>query len=210
MHRRRLLTTTVAASALAGLLLAGCGDGNGTSASQSATSSTTAQEPTPGAGAGSAADVSFAQLMIPHHQQAVEMADLALQKAVSSQIRQLAEQIKAAQDPEIATMRAWLSAWGAPEQMPDMEGMTGGHDMGGMTSGMGMMTQEQMQQLQAASGAEFDRMWLTMMIAHHEGAVAMAEEVLAATSSPAVTALATSIVAGQTAEIQTMKGLLAG
>jgi uncharacterized protein (DUF305 family) len=146
--------------------------------------------------------------MIPHHEQAVEMADLALAKATSPQVKQLAEQVKAAQDPEIATMRGWLKTWGAPEQMPGMDGTTG-HDMGGMT-GEGMMTDAQMKQLQAASGAPFDKLWLTMMIAHHEGAITMANDVLAKSSNPAVTELARSIVESQTTEIQTMTGLLAG
>ncbi len=147
--------------------------------------------------------------MIPHHQQAIEMADLALTRATSPQVKQLAEQIKSAQGPEIATMKGWLTAWGAPEQMEGMTGMTG-HDMGGMTSGEGMMTDAQMKALSAASGAKFDTMWLTMMIAHHEGAIAMSNDVLAKTSNPAVTAMAKSIVAGQAKEIETMKGLLAG
>lgn len=212
--RHRSLTLTLAATAAA-VLLGGCGSSSGTAASPTTTTpsagsgtTTPAAGSTAGAGQGSEADISFAQLMIPHHQQAVEMADLALSKAPSPQVKQLAEQIKAAQAPEIATMRGWLTAWGAPEQMQGMTGMTG-HDMGGVT-GEGMMTDAQMKALATASGQQFDTMWLTMMIAHHEGAIAMANDVLSQTSNPAVTAMAKSIVAGQTKEIETMKGLLAG
>jgi uncharacterized protein (DUF305 family) len=67
--------------------------------------------------AGSESDITFAQLMIPHHEQAVQMADMALQKATTPEVQQLAQQIKDAQDPEIQQMRGWLTAWDAPEQM---------------------------------------------------------------------------------------------
>ena len=162
---------------------------------------------------GTVADVAFAQLMIPHHQQAVEMADLALARASSDEVTQLATQIQSAQDPEIAEMTEWLQGWGEPTAMPgsedgDMEGMDhSGMDMGGV-SASGMMTAEDMAGLAAARGAEFDRMWLTMMIAHHRGAVAMAQQVLEATSDPRVTALAQAVIDGQTKEIDTMKQLL--
>lgn len=166
---------------------------------------------------GSATDVAFAQSMIPHHQQAVEMADLALapQADASPQVRQLAEQIKAAQDPEIQQMTGWLQGWGAPTAMPGassapgMQGMDhSGHDMGGM-SVSGMMTDEQMQALRAASGQEFDDMWLQMMIEHHQGAIAMAEQVKGGAGDPQVAALADQIIAAQQQEIATMQESLA-
>jgi uncharacterized protein (DUF305 family) len=165
---------------------------------------------------GSPTDIAFAQSMIPHHQQAIEMADLALDpnSGASPQVQQLAEQIKAAQDPEIQQMTQWLQDWGAPTAMPgatdgsDMAGMDhGGHDMGGMTVS-GMMTNEQMQQLGQAQGTQFDQMWLTMMIAHHEGAIAMAEQAQASNSSQ-VTTLTQAIITGQQQEITTMQTLLA-
>ena len=166
------------------------------------------------ASGGSAADVSFAQLMIPHHQQAVEMADLALTQASSAQVKELATQIKSAQDPEIAQMTGWLEEWGEPTAMPGSQdgGMDGmdhsGMDMGGI-SASGMMTAEDMDALAAARGAEFDRMWLTMMIAHHQGAITMAQQVLDTTSDSRVRSLADAIIEGQTKEIDTMKQLLA-
>ena len=133
---------------------------------------------------GSDADITFAQLMIPHHEQAVQMADMALQQATSPEVTDLATQIKAAQDPEIQQMRGWLQQWGAPEQMDGVDGMDHGDmDMGGQTAG-GMMSDEDMGALMDASGADFDRMWLTMMIAHHEGAIEMAEQVKAQSTNP--------------------------
>lgn len=158
--------------------------------------------------AGSATDIAFAQSMIPHHEQAVEMADLALapESGASPQVQELARQIKAAQDPEIQQMTGWLTAWGAPTAMPGGTTDHSGHDMGGMTMS-GMMTEEQMSDLMQASGSQFDEMWLEMMIEHHEGAIAMAEQVQSS-SDPQVTAMAEAIITGQQGEISTMQGLL--
>lgn len=164
---------------------------------------------------GQSADVAFAQLMIPHHTQAVEMADLALKYASTAEVKALATQVKAAQDPEIAQMTQWLDGWNAPLQMPgsDDSGMPGGDhsdmDMGGM-SAAGMMSEQDMNSLGQARGADFDSMWLQMMIAHHQGAVAMAEQVLTTTTDEQVKALAQDVVAGQNTEIDTMQQLLAG
>jgi uncharacterized protein (DUF305 family) len=149
--------------------------------------------------------------MIPHHQQAVEMADMALDPTheASPEVKKLAQQIKGAQDPEIQEMTEWLQAWGAPTAMPgatgDMSGMDhSGHDMGGMTMS-GMMTEEQMQQLAAAKGEAFDTLWLQMMIEHHEGAIQMAEQVKATSSNQQVITLADAIIAAQKKEIATMQ-----
>ncbi|MBI4943038.1 MAG: DUF305 domain-containing protein [Actinobacteria bacterium] len=147
-------------------------------------------------------DITFAQSMIPHHQQAVEMADLALKNASSNQVKQLATQIKGAQDPEIQTMKGWLTSWGAGEDM--------GMDHSGMAGMSGMMSDDDMTKLAAARGTDFDALWLQMMIAHHLGALTMANDVLATTQDPAVKTLAQAVVTGQTKEIDTMKGLLAG
>ena len=206
MSARRPLALAATGLALV-LTLAACGSGDH-SAMTSGGASTAAV-----AGEGRTADISFAQLMIPHHEQAIEMADLALAQASSPEVKKLAEDIKAAQDPEIAQMKGWLSAWGAPEQMEGSTASDGsmdhsGMDMGGMSMA-GMMSAEDMQKLMDASGADFDRMWLQMMIAHHQGAVAMANQVLAASDDPEVKKLAEAVVAGQTAEITTMQKLLA-
>ena len=143
------------------------------------------------------ADVEFAQGMIPHHQQAVEMADLADGRAESPEVIDLAERIKAAQDPEIELMRGWLEDWGQvmPEGM-DHEGMAG------------MMSEDDMTALEDASGAEFDEMFLTMMIEHHEGAIEQAETELDEGQNAEAKELAQTIIDAQQAEIEEMQGIL--
>ncbi|HWD79451.1 MAG TPA: DUF305 domain-containing protein [Kribbella sp.] len=145
------------------------------------------------------ADVMFASQMIPHHQQAVEMADSALQKATTAEVKQLATAIKAAQDPEIKLMSGWLTSWGKPVPTP------GEHD-GHMMSGM--MSPQEMDDLSKASGSMYDRMWVTMMIKHHQGAVAMAKTEQSTGKDAAAIALAKKIQAAQTTEIATMQRLL--
>ena len=194
----RRLVLTGGAVALTGLLAASGGtssntspgmDGHGTSSSASSTS----------VAAGRAGDVMFAQMMIPHHQQAVEMAEIALGKSdASSQVRELATAIKGAQDPEIQTMTGWLEKWGASTPM-------GGMNHGG--TGSGMMGEADMAALKQASGKAFDQKWTSMMIAHHEGAIVMARQVLATTQDPAVKALADAVVKAQTEEITKMKAM---
>ena len=183
--------------ALAGLLTA-CGGTSDDSMTMNGPSASPAET--------IAAEVAFAQLMIQHHRQAVEMADLALENSKSPEIVSLAQEIKSAQEPEIQRMQAWLSDWGASEQMDDMPGSMQ-HDMGGMGSS-GMMTEEEMSALSEAGGREFDSMWLQMMITHHQGAVTMAEQIRRSTSESNVESLANEIVTAQTAEIQHMQKLL--
>lgn len=152
------------------------------------------------------ADVEFAQQMIPHHQQAVMMADLVPGADASPEVVELAAQIKAAQAPEITLMRSWLKDWD--------ESAMGGHDMGEtgdsdeMDMGDGMLSGSAMRDLAKASGAEFDRLWLTGMIGHHEGAITMAETELADGKDAAAKKLARAIISAQEKEITTMKGLL--
>lgn len=155
-------------------------------------------------GAHNNADVSFATDMIPHHSQAVEMADFALTQAKSPQVVALAKQIKGAQDPEIAEMTNWLKSWDEP--IPD----TGMGSMDGMedSSMPGMMSTDDMKRLGSSSGAGFDRMWLQMMTAHHEGAVEMSKAELKDGKSADAKALAQKIIDAQEAEIATMQGLL--
>ena len=173
--------------------MGGAMDGSGSNASASSTAD--------------AADVAFAQLMIPHHQQAIEMADLAAKYAKSTQVKDLAAQIKGAQGPEIEMMTQWLQDWEAPMTMPSPDGDMGDMDMGGMGSA-GMMSEAEMMGLAESRGAEFDQMWLQMMIAHHQGAVTMAQQVLETTNDPEVTALAQDVVQAQQAEIDAMQQLL--
>lgn len=199
--------TAVSATAIAAaLFLAGCG---------SETGSDTAEGTMPGMDHGSmsaspsaaasgvaadhnSADAMFAQMMTPHHEQAVEMSEIMLAKdGLDPQITQLAEDIKAAQGPEIEKMTGWLEAWGEPTEM------SGGHAM------EGMMSPDDLAQLKAAEGDEASQMFLNQMIKHHEGAVAMAEEEVANGSNPDAVALAKQVVKDQEAEIEKMKDLLA-
>jgi uncharacterized protein (DUF305 family) len=149
------------------------------------------------------ADIEFAQGMIAHHEQAIEMAEIALDPNVgaSAAAVDLATRIQAAQEPEIEEMTGWLTAAGEPATMD----MSDGHDMSDMD---GMMTDEAMDALAAATGAEFDTMWAEMMIEHHEGAISQSETVKADGSDPDVLALADQIIAVQQAEIAEMRQLL--
>lgn len=154
-------------------------------------------------GAHNSADVEFAQGMISHHEQAVEMADLALAKATDPKVKDLADRIKAAQVPEITTLKGWLTSWG--------EDVKAGGGMGGM-AGMGdsaMMTTQEMGQLEAAAAADLDRLFLTMMVKHHRGAIGMAKTEGAKGTYLPAKSLATQITTSQTAEIDEMEGLLA-
>ncbi len=180
----------LALSLVAGLALAGC---QAAPASPSPTSSASVVTQ------GNSADVMFSQMMIPHHEQAVAMSDAMLAKpGISAEVTTLATQIKNAQQPEIDQMRRWLSAWGAPEH-----GDHSGH--GGMD---GMLSEQELNALKTAQGAEAEKLFLTGMIKHHEGAVAMAKQVQANGSDPGVRKLADTIVSTQQAEIDQMKKLL--
>ena len=155
-------------------------------------------------------DVTFATEMIPHHTQAVQMSEMALANAESQEVRDLAEDISAAQEPEIEQMSSWLEAWG--EDVPDTgDGDMGGMDHGGM-DGMedmpGMMSSDEMDELESASGSAFDEMFLSMMIEHHEGAIEMAQTEQADGENPDEIDLAETIEDAQTAEIETMEELL--
>lgn len=147
------------------------------------------------------ADVAFATDMIPHHQQAVAMSRLADTRAASPEVKALAARIDEEQGPEIGQMTAMLAAWGAP--VP-----TGDRPMA--MSGMpGMMGPQEMADLVALSGPAFDRAFLTMMIAHHTGAVQMAQTELAQGTNPQARQLAQAIIGAQQAEIAEMQRLLA-
>ncbi|MEU9336007.1 DUF305 domain-containing protein [Streptomyces sp. NPDC048290] len=215
-HRTFFRRTALAALGTgAALVLAACGSGDGDTGhgghgGTSAAASPSASAPASASasqGAHNAADIAFAQGMIPHHRQAVEMADLVADRAGSDEVRKLAEEIKAAQDPEIRTMTGWLTAWG--EEVPEGSGHAG-HDMSGDASGdmSGMMTDEEMADLENASGKAFDTAFLTLMVKHHEGAVTMAEtEQKDGAYQPALD-MAEAVVTTQSAEIERMNGLL--
>ncbi|WP_432545660.1 DUF305 domain-containing protein [Kineococcus sp. SYSU DK004] len=198
----------VAAAAVLGLGVAACGDDSADTAPPAAAP---AEVPTeqPGGGATvdaehSEADVEFAQAMLVHHEGAVEMAQLAPGSTEDPEVLDLASRIEAAQQPEMELMRGWLQAWGAEMGGTDPHGAHGDH-----SSMPGMTTPEQMTQLREATGAEFDRMFLEMMVEHHEGAVEMAETQLREGTNPQALALAEQIGTSQTAEIEEMRQLLA-
>ena len=144
------------------------------------------------------ADVMFAQEMILHHEQAVEMADMALASSAyaSPQVIDLAKRIKSAQGPEIETMKGWLTDWNMPMKMDHMTHMSG------------MMSNDEMASLRNLNYAEFDKVWLEMMIKHHQGALESAKAIQASGKCPPVLKLASQIVSDQTAEINEMQLLL--
>lgn len=142
-------------------------------------------------------DIMFAQMMIPHHQQAVDMGVIAAAKSSDEDVLELAAAIASEQEPEINLMRSWLTAAGASEDM--------GHAMHGMD---GMLTEGEMAALLNAAGIEFDELFLRGMIAHHEGAIDMAQMVIDS-ANPEVRDLAEAIVASQQEQIQYMRDLLA-
>ena len=148
------------------------------------------------------ADVMFAQMMIPHHEQAIELADIALDPTVEAgdAVKELATAIKAAQDPEVEMMTGMLEAWGEPTYLDE------GMDHSSMMSGM--VSADDMAELETLRGAEFDTAWLTAMIAHHEGAIEMANDVLEDGDDAPTAELAQTIIDGQAAEIERMKSLL--
>ncbi|MFC8042812.1 DUF305 domain-containing protein [Nocardia sp. NPDC057353] len=215
----RTVLCAAAAAVVSIAVLAGCSDsgdsgghdGHNMSASTAASASAPSSSAATPAGARNEADVAFAQEMIPHHRQAVQMAALVPSRSTNPAVVDLAARIQAAQDPEIATMSGWLRAWGESVPAATEQGGHGGMDHGGGGAAMpGMMSAEQMAAMEAASGAEFDRLWLTGMIAHHQGAVEMARTELAEGSNPEAKALAQKIIDDQQAEIGQMQGLLQG
>ncbi|MEV6352811.1 DUF305 domain-containing protein [Streptomyces hydrogenans] len=178
----------------AALLLAACGEddpmkgmGHG-GTTPSATVSVT--------GDFNAADVMFAQMMIPHHEQALEMAKLADGRAEDADVKRIVAAVEKAQDPEIQKMKAWLKGWGEPESA----GM--GHAMAGM------MSEQDMKDLAAAKGKDFDRTFAELMIAHHEGAVEMAKTEQKDGGNTEAKALAGEVVRAQTAEIAELRKIL--
>lgn len=184
------------------LALAGCADtaGSGSESMPGMDHGNDSSSSEPGADFNDA-DVMFAQMMIPHHQQAVEMSDMILAKdGIDDGVLALAEDIKAAQQPEIEQLEAWLDAWGA--DMPNMDSMAG------MDHGGGMMSEDDMAALEAASGVEASRLFLEQMIVHHEGAIEMAQDQVADGQNPDAVEMAQTIIDTQTAEITTMQELL--
>ena len=178
------------------LLLAACGsESNQQSTASTQTDLTSSQS------SFNEADVMFAQMMIPHHEQAIELADIALDPTLmaSEQVKTLASQIKLAQDPEIDLMTQWLTDWDQP-----LMDMSEEHDM----SMDGMLSVDEIAALGELTGAEFDQAWATAMIAHHKGAIKMAKTVKEDGKSTPVQDLANLIVQEQQSEITVLETLL--
>lgn len=198
--RKLAMTGAVAA---AGLLLAACsGSGSGSGDAMGGmdhggkTSAPASASASASAGAFNDADVMFAQMMIPHHEQALKMAELADGRAEDAEIKKLVGEIEKAQDPEIQKMKGWLKTWGKPESMG------GGHAMAGM------MSDADMTALAATKGKAFDRKFAELMIAHHEGAVEMAKTEQKNGSDAAAKKVADDVVRTQAAEIAQLKKIL--
>ncbi len=153
-----------------------------------------------------AADTEFVQMMIVHHEGAIEMADLIVERAQTEQVRELGERIRDAQGPEIEQMTGWLESWG--EELP-AEAEHGAMDHGGMDMG-DMDQQEAMEALQSAEGAGVDQLFLELMIEHHRGAIEMAQAQVENGQHPDAIALAEDIITAQEAEISEMEQMLEG
>ncbi|MGZ8801550.1 MAG: DUF305 domain-containing protein [Mycobacterium sp.] len=200
-------TVVVGVAAVAALLALGaCSK---TTTQQAAPSSPSASTSAPAqAQTHNNVDAMFAQHMIPHHQQAVEMSDLILGKqGIDPRVTELAKQIKEAQGPEIEQMKGWLTEWGRPTTMPSGSMMPTGSMMPGMP-GMGMMSQADMDALKNAQGVEASKLFLTQMMTHHQGAIDMAQNEVKNGQNQAAVELAKSIITSQQKEIDTMKSIL--
>lgn len=197
------LSRVLAGTTVAGLVLAGCGGSAETASTGAGSSGDSSAVQT----AHNDTDVAFAQDMVVHHQQAVEMADVAADRSQNPQVLDLAARISTAQGPEIDTLNDWLQEWGATTSSGGMTGMD--HSgMTGMDGTGGMMSAEDMTALEQMSGTAFDAMFLEMMAEHHRGAVDMAETEIVKGSDPRATALAQIIIDAQQAEIAEIEQLL--
>ncbi|GAA1767088.1 DUF305 domain-containing protein [Kocuria aegyptia] len=211
-------STTLPALALA-LALTGCGAGSseqdtgagpGTAPATSAPGATTTGAAADGAVSAehNDADVLFAQMMLPHHEQAVRMSEMLLaEEGVRAEVADFAQRVIDAQGPEIEHLNAMLAAWGAEPSAGDVHGTEHGSDagMGGMG---GMMTAEDMQALETAQGQDAARLYLEQMTVHHEGAVEMARDQAERGQNPQAVELARHVAADQEAEIAEMERML--
>jgi uncharacterized protein (DUF305 family) len=211
-------TVIIGGLALASAVLLGACSGNDSMSGMDHSSSAPAASSSAPAAAGhNADDIAFAQQMIPHHSQALDMAKLVPSRSTNPKVLDLANRIEKAQAPEIQQMQGWLTSWGAGSSssaMPStthesMPGMGTSTSTPGMNHDMpGMMSDADMQKLEQAKGAEFDKMWLDMMTKHHQGAIDMAKTELDKGSNTDAKALAQKIIDAQQTEITEMQGLL--
>jgi len=191
------------------LLVAGCG----TSVDDSGGGPATDQQTARNGDVFNTADVTFAQSMIQHHAQAIQMVILTQERSLDSRVEELANSVRDAQVPEIETMSDWLTVWGEEVPETSLSHSNAGHDIDdssgteGMDDMPGMTSKEDMQSLEDASDAEFQSLWLDLMIEHHQGAVEVAQTEQDHGHFEPALSLADRIVATQTREIATMEDL---
>ncbi|MER7693970.1 DUF305 domain-containing protein [Streptomyces sp. NPDC097610] len=211
LHHLTRRVALIATAATASLVLAACGGSSDTGSAGSGNGSASSSSSN-AAGAHNTQDASFAQGMIPHHQQAVQMAQFAADRASSAQVKDLAARIEKAQDPEINTMTGWLKSWGKDVPSSDSSmgsmGSMPGMDQSGGSSMPGIMSSAHMAELKKMSGKEFDTMFLTMMVEHHKGAVEMATTEKGKGEYGPATSMADGIITTQNAEISEMNKML--
>lgn len=208
----RRVAAAAALTAAIGGSFAACGDDSADGGSPSAA------QTAPNGDVYNDADVSFASDMIQHHAQALAMVDLTRGRTLDPEVQQLAEAIRTAQAPEIEAMVDWLTAWDEEVPATMRDHSHAGHDMGGDMSeqmeGMehsdmpGMMSPEEMDELQDSSDADFQDRWLEMMVEHHEGAVEMAQSEQEDGEFADAIELARAIQSAQEQEIEQMNALL--
>lgn len=198
--RRAVLAAALSIPVFAASACGGAGEMGGMGHEPAARSASAGSSGTPVAPV-NPADLMFVQMMIPHHQQAVQMSDLLLAKSgVDPDVRKLAEQIKAAQQPEIDQMQGWLDDWDVSDA--STAGTDHSDHMGGL------LTSDQLDALEDADGPTGQKLFLEGMIAHHEGAIQMADNVLGVGQDPRVKTLAETIARTQQAEITEMREML--
>lgn len=201
-HTRRL-TLTATTLVLAATLTACSGDADAPTAEPDQATASEQSSGSAEAAGHNDADTQFAQMMIVHHEGAIEMAELAAQQATTAEVKALADRIAGAQGPEIELMTSWLESW--DEELP-AEAEMGGMDHGPMEMD-GMDQEAVMEQLVSLSGTEFDRRFLELMTDHHRGAIEMSEEFRATGQNTAALQLAGVIIDAQTTEITEMENL---
>jgi uncharacterized protein (DUF305 family) len=155
-------------------------------------------------------DIAFMQGMIHHHAQALRMTALVPERSASSDVKLLSERVDVSQEAEIQAMTDWLAARG--EEAPELHRVHGHAHGGGQVLMPGMLTEQELQELEQADGAAFDRLFLELMIRHHEGAITMVEQLYGAGGGlePSIDAFARHVDADQQIEIARMQRLLAG
>ena len=208
--RRTTALIALGLTPLALLALAACGSASGGHGSSHSGMMSASASPAPAGASTPSADADadssgedlmaefmFATMMIPHHQQALDMAALVPDRSTNPELLTLAQEISAAQTPEIDQMTRWLADHGVTDTM--------GHEGHVMA---GMLDADQMAALADAKGAEFDRLWLEGMIGHHEGAVEMADAMLASGTDPELRQLAQDIIDAQEREIDQMQRMV--